>query len=66
MRKTGYYRVKFKGYWTIANYNTDKKWRMCGEWKLYEDEAFDSIDETFIDPEPVNSRKKDNYKIGEE
>lgn len=39
---------------------------MCGEWKLYEDEAFESIDETFIDPEPANLRKKDNYKIGEE
>ena len=49
MRKSGYYRVKLNGVWTIAEYD-------FGTWYIrrdrYGDSEFDEIFETPINPKP--------------
>jgi hypothetical protein len=48
-RKEGYYWVKFKGQWEVANWNSSYSiWKTAGCNYYFRDDEFDEINETQI------------------
>lgn len=60
MRKSGYYRVKWRGNWGVAHYVASHHcwfyWQKVG---LLRDSAFDEINEDPIDPDPASEYDHD-------